>query len=118
MGRPKGLHYDSSSADLQVCQGHHPLWFPLANAYPTRMARVLRSLLCMVCVGIVAPSQPPASRSGRSGLDLSSLDAAVRPQDDLYRYANGGWIATAEIPDDRVYRDAFTELGDKVDLDL
>ncbi len=53
-----------------------------------------------------------------SGLDLAGLDTSVRPQDDLYRYVNGGWLARTEIPPDRIYHDAFTELADKVERDL
>ena len=30
---------------------------------------------------------------GRSGVDSSSFDTAVRPQDDFFRHVNGGWIA-------------------------
>ncbi len=54
----------------------------------------------------------------KSGIDLNALDRSVRPQNDLYRFVNGGWIDKAEIPADRVYEDAFTDLGDKTDLDL
>ena len=32
-----------------------------------------------------------------SGLDLIHLDRAVRPQDDLFRFANGRWLDTTEI---------------------
>ena len=53
-----------------------------------------------------------------SGIDLTRLDTSVRPQDDLYRYVNGDWLAATEIPADRVYYDAFIALADKVELDL
>ena len=49
----------------------------------------------------------------RSGIDLSVLDAAVRPQDDLYRHVNGRWIATHEIPADRAMDGAFRMLHDR-----
>jgi predicted metalloendopeptidase len=53
-----------------------------------------------------------------SGLDLSAMDAAVRPQDDLYRHANGGWLAGTPMPPDRVSYSAFTEIADRADRDL
>jgi putative endopeptidase len=53
-----------------------------------------------------------------SGLDPSSFDSSVRPQDDLYRYVNGGWLARTDIPPDRVTYGAFTELTEKAETDL
>jgi predicted metalloendopeptidase len=48
----------------------------------------------------------------RSGLDLSSIDPSVRPQDDLWRFANGKWLARTEIPADRPGWDTFAALRD------
>ena len=45
-----------------------------------------------------------------AGLDFSRQDETVRPQDDLYRHFNGGWLKSAEIPADRATDGAFTEL--------
>ena len=46
----------------------------------------------------------------RSGINLAHLKESVRPQDDLYRHVNGGWIDTAKIPADRSSDGAFYEL--------
>lgn len=35
------------------------------------------------------------------GYPLDALDRSVRPQDNLYQFANGGWLAATEIPGDR-----------------
>src|SRR5689334_18455054 len=35
------------------------------------------------------------------GLNLTYIDRSVKPGDDFYAYANGGWLKTAEIPADR-----------------
>lgn len=48
----------------------------------------------------------------KSGIDLTALDPAVRPQDDLYRHVNGRWIAEHEIPADRAMDGAFRALHD------
>jgi putative endopeptidase len=45
-----------------------------------------------------APSQ---AQIGAWGLDLTAHDTAVKPGDDFYRYANGHWLDTHEIPADR-----------------
>ena len=65
----------------------------------------------------------PGRRSGgqgtaRSGIDPSGFDRAVRPQDDFFRYVNGGWIARVEIPADRALYGSFVELLEKSEADL
>ena len=35
------------------------------------------------------------------GLDLKGMDTTVKPGDDFYKYANGTWDKTAQIPADR-----------------
>ena len=53
-----------------------------------------------------------------SGIDLTLIDSTIRPQDDLFRAANGRWLATAVVPTDRVTSGTFTELADKTESDL
>jgi predicted metalloendopeptidase len=59
-----------------------------------------------------ASSQPPAS-----GLDPALIGPTVRPQDDLFRAANGRWLARTVRPA-RVTCGTFTELSDKTERDL
>jgi putative endopeptidase len=47
-----------------------------------------------------------------SGIDLSTIDHTVRPQDDLYQHVNGAWLKATEIPDDRPLEGTFTSLRD------
>jgi len=54
-----------------------------------------------------APASPYASASG---IDRSGFDESVRPQDDFFRYVNGGWIARTEIPPDRAWWGVPPEL--------
>ncbi len=37
----------------------------------------------------------------RAEVDLQSLDRSVRPQDDFYRFANGGWLKSHPVPEDQ-----------------
>lgn len=60
--------------------------------------------------GPVAAPPPPVLKSG---LYLSGFDRAVRPQDDLYKFVNGTWLATTEIPADRSNYGTFTILEDR-----
>ena len=48
-------------------------------------------------------------------LETAATDSSIRPQDDLFRFVNGGWLATAEIPADRPGSGAFTVLRDEAE---
>ena len=48
-----------------------------------------------------------------SGLDLTHLDRTVRPQDDLFRFVNGRWLDTTEIPADRARFGTFDLLREQ-----
>jgi predicted metalloendopeptidase len=61
---------------------------------------------------VAAPAAPPPPPL-KSGLDLSAFDRNVRPQDDLYRFVGGGWLARTEIPPDRSNYGAFIILDDQ-----
>jgi putative endopeptidase len=49
------------------------------------------------------------------GLDRSGFDPAVRPQDDLFRAVNGGWLQATEIPADKADFGSFVQLRDLSD---
>jgi putative endopeptidase len=49
---------------------------------------------------------------------LEHVDAAVRPQDDLFRHVNGKWLATAEIPADRASHGSFYVLREQAEVDV
>jgi predicted metalloendopeptidase len=44
------------------------------------------------------------------GLDVAAMDPAVRPGDDFYAFANGGWMQRTEIPADRSERGIFEDV--------
>jgi putative endopeptidase len=48
-------------------------------------------------------------------IDRSGFDTAVRPQDDLYRAVNGGWLAATPIPADKPNWGSFAILRDLSD---
>jgi len=47
-----------------------------------------------------------------SGVDTQYVDAAVRPQDDLYRHLNGKWLDSFELPPDKGSYGSFTYIND------
>ncbi len=82
----------------------------LATASLTACAAALQSPL-------PAPQAPPQAELG-SGLDAAGFDRGVRPQDDLFRFVNGKWLETTEIPADRSNYGAFVALDDQAQADL
>ena len=65
--------------------------------------RRLLPLLALLLAG-------PALAQGTSGLDLDAMDTTIRPQDDLFRYVNGTWLETTEIPGARPRYGSFDML--------
>ncbi|MDG2249641.1 MAG: M13 family metallopeptidase [Gammaproteobacteria bacterium] len=52
---------------------------------------------------------------GSFGIDLSHQDPNTRAGDDFFRYANGKWLDTFELPASRSNYGSFTVLGDRSD---
>ena len=73
------------------------------------------SLGVVAATALVAPraraQQGDAPRA--LGIDTTNFDRTVRPQDDLFRFVNGGWLARTEIPSDASSTGAFVQLRDK-----
>lgn len=53
-----------------------------------------------------------------SGIDLNNLDTSIRPGDDFYRYAAGGWLNSHPIDDEHTDNGAFTDLYEKSQKDI
>jgi len=49
------------------------------------------------------------------GVDLAGIDKTVKPGDDFYAYANGGWMKATEIPPDRSSYGVFTIVDEQVE---
>ena len=52
---------------------------------------------------------------GSFGIDLSHRDLDERPGDDFFRYANGKWLDSFELPPSRSNYGSFTVLSDRSD---
>ena len=48
-----------------------------------------------------APAEAQAPVIAPWGYPMDAFDDTVRPGDDFFQYANGGWLAATEIPSDR-----------------
>ena len=79
-----------------------------------------REFLALLLAPWLASCQSAGAGKGSlpSGLDLESLDRAVRPQDDLYRFVVGTWLRDTPIPPDRSTYGAFEMLQDQAYADV
>lgn len=58
-----------------------------------------------------------AKQDVEPGINLAYMDTSVRPQDDFFRYVNGAWLDSTEIPADRTRWGSFDALRKKTDSD-
>ena len=62
----------------------------------------LLSLSALVLLGASScTNSKEEKKEQRSYFDISGMDTTVKPGDDFFQYANGGWMKTAVIPDDQ-----------------
>lgn len=65
--------------------------------------RTILLSLALVAVGAFA-------QSVSSGIDVNNMDKSVRPGDDFYHYAAGGWLKTHPLDAEHSDNGAFTDL--------
>ncbi len=80
----------------------------LAPDFLTRCTRV--SLLVLAVAAPIAGAQ---TRALTSGIDTTNFDKSIRPQDDFFRYVNGGWLKKTTIAADATGAGSFQELSDR-----
>ena len=92
------------------------------NEYPFA-GKLMKQLIVAAAAAVlaVACSQqkdavPPAADAKPvalgSGIDLQYIDDGIRLQDDFYGHVNGKWLATFQIPPDKVSYDPWDKLVD------
>src|SRR5881628_2584484 len=60
----------------------------------------MRGVVLAAALGALAAAPLPAQTKAL-GIDTTGFDRSVRPQDDFFRFVNGGWLKTVQIPPDR-----------------
>jgi predicted metalloendopeptidase len=76
------------------------------------MNRWSRQLVFCAALAAAPPVMATGPDQGNSGIQTQYIDSSVRPQDDFYRYVNGKWLASTEIPPDRPACGTATKLFD------
>jgi putative endopeptidase len=74
-------------------------------------------LLVLSSLGACAPGAPAGGTAAplpalALGVDTTGFDRSVRPQDDFFRFVNGGWMSRTQIPGDRTSVGTFLQLRD------
>ena len=54
----------------------------------------------MLALAFLASAQPAANPANH-GIAIANMDPSVKPGDNFYLYANGGWMKRTVIPPDR-----------------
>ena len=72
------------------------------------MAFALLSAVAQELASAPAQQQSP-------GINLANMDRSVKPGDNFYEFANGGWIKRTEIPPDKATISVFSILADTSD---
>lgn len=73
------------------------------------------ALACGLLAGCQNSDPQLVENQLKSGIDVQYMDTSVRPQDDLYRFVNGKWLAETEIPGDKSAWGAFYRLRQESD---
>ncbi len=70
-----------------------------------------QAMITLVAIFIAFVQTTFAQKQG--SFDLGNFDTSVRPQDDFFMYANGGWMKKTKIPDNESRWGAFNEINDR-----
>ncbi|MGH9597100.1 MAG: M13 family metallopeptidase, partial [Edaphobacter sp.] len=76
------------------------------SIYQMSTSRILPLLLCAFTLSAFAQTKD-------TGISIPNMDPAVRPGDNFYLYANGGFIARTKLPADRAAIGVFSVLSDR-----
>ncbi len=84
-------------------------------------------LVCSVLVALAGSgcgprpgiaTDPEASAPLTAGFDSSELDTRIRPQDDLWNFVNGKWLASTPIPADQADYGSFRIVIERTEAQL
>jgi putative endopeptidase len=72
----------------------------------------------VACNGTDGESAAEVTPGTELGIVKASMDTSVKPGDDFYAYANGGWMKANEIPADRSNIGGFWVANEQTDKNL
>ena len=83
----------------------------MSHATRTHLAALARPFFAMMLASGLGFVTGPAS-AGKP-IDPANMDTSVKPGDDFYHYANGGWLKNTPIPASESRWGAFSEVLDR-----
>ncbi|MBP5508074.1 MAG: M13 family metallopeptidase [Prevotella sp.] len=72
----------------------------------------------VLAAAIVLMSSVVNGQELSSGIDINNLDTSIRPGDNFYQYAAGGWLKSHPLDDEHTDNGAFTDLYEKSQKDI
>jgi putative endopeptidase len=90
-----------------------PLPMTFIPALPWKRLTTLAAALALASLWLPGAALGQA-QSAPTVFDVTGMDAAVKPGNDFYGYANGGWMKATEIPADQASWSIFHLLAEKV----
>ncbi|MBP5388036.1 MAG: M13 family metallopeptidase [Prevotella sp.] len=72
----------------------------------------------VLAAAIVLISSAVNGQELSSGIDINNLDTSIRPGDNFYQYAAGGWLKSHPLDDEHTDNGAFTDLYEKSQKDI
>ncbi|MBI1213556.1 MAG: peptidase M13 [Alphaproteobacteria bacterium] len=81
------------------------------------MRMALALVLAAVLFGVPATQADESGKPmyGRWGFDAAGGDPSVKPGDDFFRYANGHWLDTTQIPSDKAAYSLRLQMSDRIE---
>ncbi|WP_026837244.1 M13 family metallopeptidase [Gillisia sp. JM1] len=80
-------------------------------------AFILSALAATVVTGCKSDDKKMDAKEESHGINLAFMDTTVSPREDFFRYVNGTWADSTEIPDEYTTWGSFNELRKNTDED-
>jgi putative endopeptidase len=77
------------------------------------MKSFIAIIFSLLCAFSLRAAQQPQIEQNPPPLDPKNMDTSVKPQDDFYLYANGGWLQRNPVPPEYSRWGSFDELTEK-----
>ncbi len=80
-------------------------------------ALILSALAATVVTGCKSDDKKMDAKEESHGINLAFMDTTMSPREDFFRYVNGTWADSTEIPDEYTTWGSFNELRKNTDED-